>query len=163
MSKRKAPNNGHAPREALVRLVRGAGVSQPDSRLWIPTPLGAIACGLVAGAIGTAAMDTLLFPRYRREGGESSAEAWELSEGITSSEEAPAPAEVGRRVVEGLFQVKLSSSRAPLVNNVMHWAYGMIGGAQYGIVSGSLSRTRSLVKVWQQMNGGHREQYERNK
>ena len=67
------------------------GPLRPDSRPWMPTPLGAIVRGFVAGAIGTAAMDTLLFARYRREGGQSSAEVWELSEGLTSWEEAPAP------------------------------------------------------------------------
>lgn len=125
-----------------MRLVRGAGVSQPDSQPSIPSPLGAIVRGLVAGAIGTAAMDTLLFKRYRRDGGERSAEAWEFSEGLASWEEAPAPAQVGRRLVEGLFQIKLPPSLAPLVNNVTHWGYGILGGAQYGIVAGSLSKPR---------------------
>jgi hypothetical protein len=33
------------------------------------TPIGAVAGGLLAGAAGTAAMDTFLFARYRRDGG----------------------------------------------------------------------------------------------
>jgi uncharacterized membrane protein YagU involved in acid resistance len=41
-----------------------------------------------------------------------------------------------------LFNVKLPSSLAPLVNNVTHWAFGIFGGAQYGIVTGSLHRPR---------------------
>ena len=107
-----------------------------------PTPLGAIARGLVSGAIGTAVMDTLLFGRYRRGGGESTAEAWEWSAGLTSWEDAPAPAQVGKRLVEGLFQVDLPPSRASLINNVTHWAFGLFGGAQYGIVAESLCRPR---------------------
>jgi hypothetical protein len=95
------------------------------------TALGAIVRGLAAGAIGTATMDAFLFARYRRNGGESSAADWESSAGVTNWEEAPAPAHVGKRLVEGLFDVELSPTRARLVNN-----------AQYGIVASSLPRPR---------------------
>lgn len=106
------------------------------------TPIGTIARGLVAGAVGTAAMDALLFVRYRRAGGTRSALEWELSQGVTSWEDAPAPAQVGKRLTEGLFQVTLPDSDAALVNNVAHWAYGMLGGAQCGLFMESLRRPR---------------------
>jgi len=106
------------------------------------TPLGAIARGLASGAVGTAAMDSLLFARYRRGGGGSDLASWEFSSGLGSWEEAPAPAQVGKRLVEGLFQRKLSPKRAALVNNITHWAYGMLGGAQYGVVAESLKTPR---------------------
>jgi hypothetical protein len=106
------------------------------------TPLGAVARGLVAGAAGTAAMDALLFVRYRRGKGTSHFTDWEFSSGLASWEEAPAPAQVGKRLVEGLFERKLPATRAGLVNNITHWAYGMLGGAQYGIVAGSLGTPR---------------------
>jgi hypothetical protein len=106
------------------------------------TPLGAVARGLVAGAVGTVAMDTFLFARYRRSGGDSSAQEWESSAGVTSWEQAPAPAQVGKRLVEGLFEIELPPRRARLVNNVMHWAYGILNGAQYGIVAESLPTPR---------------------
>ena len=106
------------------------------------TPIGAAVRGLVAGAVGTAAMDTLLFARYRRRGGEDDVEAWEFSRGLDRWEDAPAPAQVGKRLVEGLFQTTLSPERAPLVNNLTHWGYGMFGGLQYGLVAGSLRRPR---------------------
>ena len=107
------------------------------------TPLGAVARGLVAGAVGTAAMDTSLFARYRLGGGDSSAKEWESSAGVTNWEEAPAPAHVGKRLVEGLFGIELAPKRARLVNNVMHWAYGILNGALYGIVAESLPSPRS--------------------
>ena len=69
------------------------------------------------------------------------ASAWEFSSGMTW-EDAPAPAHVGKRLVEGLFQTELPATRAPLVNNVMHWAYGIGNAAQYGIVAGSLPHQR---------------------
>ena len=106
------------------------------------TPIGAIVRGLVAGTIGTAAMDTFLFARFRRGGGETPFGEWELSSGLSSWDEAPAPAHVGKRLVEGLFNLKLPPARAPLVNNATHWAYGLLGGAQYGIVAGSLRAPR---------------------
>lgn len=106
------------------------------------TPLGAVARGLVAGAVGTAAMDTFLLARYRRHGGESSAPEWESSAGVTSWDHAPAPAHVGKRLVEGLFDIQLAPNRARLVNNVMHWTYGMLNGAEYGIVAESLPTPR---------------------
>jgi Protein of unknown function (DUF1440) len=106
------------------------------------TPVGAVARGLVAGAVGTAAMDTFLFARYRRNGGDSSPGEWESSAGVTNWEEAPAPAHVGKRLVEGLFGIELAPNRARLVNNVMHWAYGILNGAQYGIVAESLPAPR---------------------
>jgi hypothetical protein len=106
------------------------------------TPIGAIARGLVAGAIGTAAMDALLFSRFRRGGGETQFAEWELSKGLSSWDEAPAPAHVGKRFVEGLLQRELPPARVPLVNNVMHWGYGILNGAQYGIVAGSLPQPR---------------------
>ncbi|MGN6166971.1 MAG: hypothetical protein ACTHQQ_02200, partial [Solirubrobacteraceae bacterium] len=93
------------------------------------TPVGAVVRGLLAGAVGTAAMDMVLFVRYRRGGGKSSAEAWEFSEGLSGWEDAPAPAHVGRRLIEGLFQVELPPARARLVSNMMHWGYGTLQGA----------------------------------
>jgi hypothetical protein len=106
------------------------------------SPTGAIVRGLLAGAAGTAAMDTLLFARYRRGGGDSGFRAWETSAGLTSWDAAPAPAQVGKRLVEGLFAVELPPTKARSINNATHWAYGMLGGAQLGVVAGSLPRVR---------------------
>lgn len=41
------------------------------------SPLGTIASGAVAGAVGTLAMDLLWYWRYRRDGGEDSFSDWE--------------------------------------------------------------------------------------
>ena len=62
------------------------------------TPLGALARGLVASAVGTLAMDTLLFSRYRRGGGTDRFPAWEFSAGVEKWDDAPAPAQVGKRL-----------------------------------------------------------------
>jgi len=106
------------------------------------TPVGAVVRGLIAGAVGTAAMDALLFARYRRGGGQTGLEAWESSAGVTTWEQAPAPAQVGRRLVEGLFRIELPPTRARVVNNVTHWAFGILNGALYGLIAESLHEPR---------------------
>jgi len=106
------------------------------------TPLGAVGRGLVAGALGTLAMDVVLYARYRRGGGKRDFPTWEFSADISSWDEAPAPAQVGRRLFEGLFQKKLPPERATLVSNITHWAYGLLNGALYGITAESLSQPR---------------------
>jgi hypothetical protein len=144
MMEAKPPNRSHTGANGIARLTRGLDVSRNGHQPPMPTPLGAVARGIVAGAAGTAAMDALLFGRYRRGGGTSSAEEWESSEGMSSWEDAPAPAQVGKRLLEGLFDRKLPPTRARLVNNVTHWAFGMFAGAQYGIVAESLPKHRIL-------------------
>jgi hypothetical protein len=107
------------------------------------TPIGAVVRGLVAGAAGTLAMDLFLYARYKREDGKSRFRDWELSTELTSWDQAPAPAHVGKRLFEGLFQRELPEERAPLVNNVTHWGYGILAGSQYGLVAGSLRKPRT--------------------
>src|SRR3977135_314911 len=99
------------------------------------TPLGAVLRGLAAGAVGTAAMDMVWYRRYRRGGGEEKFLDWELSTDLTGWDNAPAPALVGKRVVEGLTGRALPPERAAFVNNLMHWAYGTGWGALYGILA----------------------------
>ena len=142
MNELKAPHRKHAGTNGAVRSVSNRNASNVHSRSPTVTPVGAVVRGLVAGAVGTAAMDTLLFARYRRGGGGSNAKEWESSAGVTTWEQAPAPAQVGRRLVEGLFGITLPPTRARLVNNVMHWGYGILNGAQYGLVAASLPSPR---------------------
>jgi hypothetical protein len=101
------------------------------------TPLGALTRGIVAGAIGTAAMDLLWFYRYKRGGGDSNLIDWEFSIGLNDWSKASAPAQVGKRLYEAFFQRELSPQWAALTNNVMHWSYGMGWGGVYGILAGS--------------------------
>jgi Protein of unknown function (DUF1440) len=113
------------------------------SRNTAETPLGAVGRGLAAGAVGTLAMDLLLYVRYRRGGGTQHFSAWEFSSGLSSWDDAPVPGQVGKRLFEGLFQKKLPPQRAELVSNVTHWAYGMLNGALYGIAAESLGQPRT--------------------
>ena len=81
--------------------------------------------------------------RYRRGGGESRLPRVGVLVRPGQLGRRPAPAQVGKRLVEGLVtRRELPPRRARLVNNVTHWGYGMFGGAQYGIVVGSLRTPR---------------------
>lgn len=111
------------------------------------TPLAAVARGVVAGAVGTLAMDTYWYVRYRAGGGREPFVSWELSSLVHTWEDAPAPAHVGKRLYEALFQRELPPSRARFVNNVTHWGYGVMAGAQYGLLAGSLARPRIVYGV----------------
>jgi len=106
------------------------------------TPLGAVSRGLLAGAAGTLAMDLLWFYRYKRDDGEDGFRAWEFSSGLCSWEQAPAPAQLGKRFIQGVFEYELPPERAPLVNNLTHWGYGMLAGTGYAIVAGTSANQR---------------------
>lgn len=107
-----------------------------------PTPLGAIARGLVAGVGGTAAM-TAWQELPAKLQGSSEDGCGGSSEPRTDEErweQAPVPAKVGWRIVEGLLRRQVPASRIGLLTNVMHWSYGVGWGAVYGIVQGSRRR-----------------------
>jgi len=101
--------------------------------------VGAVWRGILAGAVGTIAMDLLWFYRYKRGGGESGFLDWELSTETSSWEAAPAPAHIGRRLLEAVFHRQVPVEQVALVNDVMHWSYGLFWGTGYGIVARSVA------------------------
>lgn len=111
-----------------------------------PTPLRAVTCGALAGAVGTVAMDVVWYVRFKREGGDQRFVEWEF---VTKPDwnDVSAPGQVGKRLLEGFLQRDLPPERAPVVNNVMHWGYGVLWGAQYGILAGSLTRHRAAAAL----------------
>lgn len=58
-----------------------------------------VAAGAVAGAVGTSAMDLLLFARYRRDGGKERLWRWELAGDVMSWDDASAPGQLGRKAL----------------------------------------------------------------
>ncbi|MBW3665349.1 MAG: hypothetical protein KY469_19825 [Actinobacteria bacterium] len=102
-----------------------------------PSPLGAVLRGVLAGAVGTLAMDLVWYARYRRDGGDESFLEWEFSTSTDSFDEASAPAKAGRRIAEGVFDEDLPEETAGPMNNVMHWATGLGYGAGHGLLFGS--------------------------
>ena len=86
-------------------------------RVAMTPTLSALTRGLVAGAAGTAAM-TVAQTVYLKARGE---------------EPSTTPAEVGRRVVEGVLQREVPEERMGALNNVMHWLCGTGWGALFGL------------------------------
>ncbi len=81
------------------------------------TPLAAVAGGLLAGAVGTASMDTVRYLMHRRAGGKESPLAWEFPP-VDTWEQAPDPVQVAKRVIEGFTKRMLPGRWAAV------WATG---------------------------------------
>ena len=90
-----------------------------------------LAVGALSGALGTAAMDLLLYRRYRRDGGKDSAWRWESAEGVTTWDEASAPGQLGEKVERLVTQRQPPDRWARPTTNLVHWATGAGWGLQY--------------------------------
>jgi hypothetical protein len=115
------------------------------------TPLGAVLRGLVAGAAGTAAMTTHQEIRQRlarrdpqtEEDGSTRAAGGEENDPWQS---APAPAQVGKRLIEGVFGRHVSPAAIPVLTQAMHWSYGSAWGGVYALGrESSCAQTRLLA------------------
>ena len=116
------------------------------TRKHLMTPLAAVAKGLLAGAIGTASMDTVRYVMYRRAGGTDSPLAWEFAP-VDSWEQAPDPGQVAKRVIEGFTQRELPDRWAFPLSTIAHWSYGSAWASLYGVLVGSLRRPHPLHGV----------------
>lgn len=106
--------------------------------------LGLTLRGAVAGAVGTVAMDLVWFARYRREGGDSRFRDWEVTREVQSWDDAPAPGQVGRKLIGTLTGRDVPVDRAAALSNVMHWAYGVSCTIAYGLLVHRLGSRRPL-------------------
>ena len=52
-------------------------------------------------------------------------------------EQAPTPAKVARKVLQGVFDRDVPPGKIGLLTNTMHWGYGTSWGALYGLIQGS--------------------------
>ena len=99
--------------------------------------------GVAASAVGTLAMDASLYGRYRHEGGMAPFPAWESSDGLTTWENAPAPARVAKQLLERVLERDVPPRYARTLNNATHWGFGLATGAAYGLLV-----RRQTSKVW---------------
>jgi hypothetical protein len=105
-------------------------------------PLRIVLRGLAAGAVGTTALDLVWFYRYKRDGGTDSFIDWEFSRKLAGWDDAGAPGQIGKRLFEGVLRQELPDERAGLVNDVMHWSYGLSWAVGFGTVAASLPARR---------------------
>jgi hypothetical protein len=104
---------------------------RPGGRLRqaLPDPKSSLGSRLVtamfAGAVGTCAMDALLYRRYRRGGGTEQPFEWEFSSGVKTWEDVSSPGLVGRDVLQLLRGGEVPQEWARSVQNTVHWATGV--------------------------------------
>ena len=103
-----------------------------------------LATGALSGVIGTAAMDALLYRRYRREGGKASPWGWESAEGVTTWTAASAPGQLGQKVERLVTRRPPPEHWARPTTNALHWATGIGWGIQYGVLAAKPSKHRLL-------------------
>ena len=103
------------------------------------TPLGAVARGVAAGVVGTAMMTISqeLVARLQSTDDEQEQGA-EQQAPQDPWEQASMPAQVGRRISEGIFHKEVSPDLIPVLTHAMHWAYGTSFGVVYGVIQGSV-------------------------
>jgi hypothetical protein len=94
-----------------------------------------LALGALAGVAGTAAMDFVLYRRYRRGGGEDSLFQWEFAGDVMNWEQASAPGQVGQKLERLVTGQQPPDEWARPTTNLMHWATGIGWGVQYGLLA----------------------------
>lgn len=104
------------------------------------TPLHDVALGAGAGVAGALVKDQFQKLVSQAPGQDGSGEGQEPS----TWEETPAPAKIGRRVIEGVFQREVPFEQHDKVMWATHLGYGAAWGALYGVVEASV-RPRTLA------------------
>ena len=104
---------------------------------------GRLVRGVLAGVAGTAAMTAHQELRQRLSDEQGDGGQGEQSD---PWESAPAPARVGKRLIEGLLHRPVPASAIPALNQVMHWGYGTSWGAVYAIAGRPLRRAPKWLR-----------------
>ena len=91
--------------------------------------------GAFSGAIGTTAMDLVWFRRFRQGGGEEGLYQWETGKGIINWDNATEPGKFAHLILRSLSGHDVDGRWARSATNVVHWATGMLWGAQFGLLS----------------------------
>jgi hypothetical protein len=105
-----------------------------------PTPLGAVVRGLAAGVVGTVFMTAWQELSAKLQSSATSENSEPEPQPDDPWEAASAPAQVAKRVGEGVFHKNVSSDLIPLLSNVMHWGYGSGWGTVFGLAAASVRR-----------------------
>ena len=95
--------------------------------------------GALAGAVGTAAMDFILYLRYRRDGGMESFGQWEFASDVDGWDKASAPGQLGQKVERFILGRQPPDNWARPTTNLVHWATGIGWGVMYGALDGATS------------------------
>jgi hypothetical protein len=116
-------------------------------------PLGALAVGVGAGVIGTTFMTAWqeLAARLKH-----SMTVKHMADEEDPWERAPAPARVGRLLVQTVLRRDVPPERIHFFTNAVHWGFGTMMGGVYGLVQGKVPAKPALsgplfgLGVWAQ-------------
>ena len=97
------------------------------------------AAGALAGGVGTAAMDLLLYARYRRRDGKEDLWQWESASDVMTWDDASAPGQLARKSLRRVTGGEPPNEWARPATNLVHWATGVGWGVLYGAFAGALS------------------------
>lgn len=95
------------------------------------TPLAAVGRGVFAGVIGTGLMTAWQTLAPTLQGSEETPP--QPDHPVDAWEQAPAPAQLAKRIGEGVLRRDVSPELIPLLSNAMHWGYGTGWGVAYAI------------------------------
>jgi hypothetical protein len=101
-----------------------------------------VVVGALAGVGGTAAMDLLLYTRYRRDDGKEHLWRWEFAGDVMSWDDASAPGQLGRKTLARVISHEPPDEWARPTTNIVHWATGIGWSALYGAFAGATPRHR---------------------
>ena len=97
----------------------------------MPRSFSVVGKGLLAGIVGTAAMTAAQTVAQKVQ----SSDASESSGSADPWAEAPAPAQVAKRIGHDILGLDLSRDLIPAATQAMHWAYGISWGVLYGLAN----------------------------
>jgi hypothetical protein len=95
-------------------------------------PVRRVVLGALAGVAGTLAMDRVWYLRARRDGSDAGFIEWEVVRDLDSWDDAPAPGQMGRKLVAAVARDP-PVQQAAAISNAMHWIYGTSWAAGYAL------------------------------
>ena len=132
---------------------RDRGPELPGDRIAVIKLLRNLAAGALAGGVGTAAMDLLLYERYQRPGGKDGLWRWEFAGDVMSWQDVSAPGKLGHRALRAAIGHEPPDQWARATTNIAHRATGVGWGLQYGAVANITSRRGWAHSRWARWHG----------
>jgi hypothetical protein len=97
--------------------------------------LAALLPGALAGAVGTVAMDAVLYASYRRGGGKLGPLQWEFSTNVDGWSSVSSPGLVGKLLLHDLLRREPPDRWARPAQNIVHWSTGVGWGSMFAVIT----------------------------
>jgi hypothetical protein len=103
--------------------------------------------GAISGAVGTGAMDLVWYRRFRKGGGDQGFYAWETGKSIKGWDEVSDPGKVRELIARKAVGHVPDDHWARSATNFVHWAAGVMWGAQFGLLTSVSPRHRQQLDL----------------